>query len=373
MANRVYLFANFGNWKKQPFGGGEVGNRRTLALLKKANYDIKLIEKYQRVDSHIAINLILLMLKMVSNVIGYACKLVFGRRRNSIVHVVGFYGPMVYFENALVLIAKLFGYKVVYEMRGGGAESYYENGPALYRHVFRHLINWADVIFTQGLENYPLIERLSKGKPMFYYPNFVMRDFYPQNYPVKPADRINMMYFGRVSRSKNIDILVKAFIKAASKHDNLYLDIVGDCPEQKYADYIKNIISGSEYGNRVKMHQACTHEQLKTYLKDKHIYLFPTNEPHEGHSNALTEAMAWGLIPVATNQGFNRSVIGNDDLIVETLTPDAFADVIENLILNKKMKEYSYAAYRRVMDNYTEDKIYKDFKKEYDSLFKDWS
>lgn len=373
MRNRIYFFANFGDWNKQPFGGGEVGNRRTLSLLKKANYDIKIIEKYQRVGSHTIANLILLILKMIGNIVKYSCKLLLGRRRNSIVHVVGFYGPMVYFENTLVTIAKFFGYKVVYEMRGGGADSYYENGTMLYRYIFRHLIVSADVVFTQGLENSPLIEQMSKGKPIYYYPNFVMHDFYPQNYPEKPTDKINMIYFGRVSENKNIDILIKSFIKMASGHDNLYLDIVGDCPEQRYADYIRNLISGSEYGNRVKMHQACTHEQLKTYLKDKHIYLFPTNEPHEGHSNALTEAMAWGLIPVATNQGFNRSVIGNDDLIVETLTSDAFADVTENLILNKKMKEYSYAAYRRVMDNYTEDKIYKDLKKEYDSLFDDWS
>ena len=33
MTNRIYLFANFGDWKKQPYGGGEVGNRRTLQLL----------------------------------------------------------------------------------------------------------------------------------------------------------------------------------------------------------------------------------------------------------------------------------------------------------------------------------------------------
>ena len=56
MKNRIYFFANFGDWSKIPFGGGEVGNRRTLALLKKLNYDIVLIPKYIRVNDHSLIN-----------------------------------------------------------------------------------------------------------------------------------------------------------------------------------------------------------------------------------------------------------------------------------------------------------------------------
>ena len=30
MTPRIYFFANFGNWNLQPYGGGEIGDRRTL-------------------------------------------------------------------------------------------------------------------------------------------------------------------------------------------------------------------------------------------------------------------------------------------------------------------------------------------------------
>lgn len=69
LSEKSYLFfANFGDWSKIPFGGGEVGNRRTLALLKKLNYDIVLIPKYIRVNDHSLINSIELLFKIISNI-----------------------------------------------------------------------------------------------------------------------------------------------------------------------------------------------------------------------------------------------------------------------------------------------------------------
>ena len=199
MSNRIYLFANFGDWNKQPYGGGEVGNRRTLALLRKGGFDVRVIEKYQRVKNHSPMNLLLLLTKMLLNIFKFFIILSFRRRRQSIVHIVGFYGPMAYFEHVLVSISKLLGYKTVYEMRGGGADLYFQQGSNIYRKVFKGILNRADCVFTQGLENNSLIKKLSPDVPVFYYPNFGTEEFYPNQYPLKPKDRIIPLYFRRVS------------------------------------------------------------------------------------------------------------------------------------------------------------------------------
>lgn len=115
MKNRIYFFANFGDWSKIPFGGGEVGNRRTLALLKKLNYDIVLIPKYIRVNDHSLINSIELLFKIISNIFLFAKTLINGQRKGAIVHIAGFYGIMIYFEYLLIAIAKVLHYKVIYE------------------------------------------------------------------------------------------------------------------------------------------------------------------------------------------------------------------------------------------------------------------
>lgn len=369
MTPRIYFFANFGNWSRQPYGGGEIGNRRTLGMMRQAGYDVHLIEKYNRVFMHTRTDAIIISCLMMWNVIKLFIVLLFGRRKNSLVHIVGFYGSTIYFERILVGISQLLGYRTIYEMRGGGATFHYQSGSERYRRWFASTIRKADYIFSQGQENRPLIDSIEQGKHFFYYPNCVMRDFCAEEYPNKPTNRINLLYFGRVAKQKNVDVVVDAFNILASKYSNIYLDIVGNCTEPAYAEEIKRRLNASEYANRITMHPACSHDKLKEYLVDKHFYIFPTTEPREGHSNALTEAMAWGLIPVATDMGFNSTIIGDDMLIIKQLSPNSFADVVANIIDNGRIQELSERAYHRIQKKYTEIIAYNRLKEEYNTLF----
>ena len=369
MTPRIYFFANFGNWKLQPYGGGEIGNRRTLEMMRRAGYDVHLIEKYNRVYKHTRKDAIFIFLLMAWDIIKLFVVLLFGRRKNSLVHIVGFYGSTIYFERILVGISHLLGYRTIYEMRGGGATLHYQNGSELYRSWFAATIRQADYIFSQGQKNKPLIESIDQGKHFFYYPNCVMRDFCPDSYPDKPTNRINLLYFGRISKKKNVDIIIDTFNLLATKYSNIYLDIVGNCTEPAYAEEIMHRIKSSNYTNRISMHPACDHNKLKEYLSDKHFYLFPTTEPREGHSNALTEAMAWGIIPIATDMGFNRTIAGNNSLIVEKPSSESLASVISNIIKNRQIPELSKQAYIRIQNNYTEDIVYNRLNEEYNMIF----
>lgn len=367
--NRIYFFANFGDWNRQPYGGGEIGNRRTLTMMKRAGYEVHLIEKYNRVFKHTKSDVPIIFSLMAWNIIKFFCTLLFGQRKNSIVHIAGFYGSTIYFERLLVGIAHYLGYRTIYEMRGGGAIFHYENGTKRYREWFADTILQADHIFSQGQENKSLIEEIEHGKHFFYYPNCVMREFCPTHCPEKPSSRINFLYFGRISKQKNVDIVIDTFNSLASEYTNVYLDIVGNCTEHDYAEEIKLRISNSPYANRINIHPACNHDKLKKYLADKHIYLFPTSEPREGHSNAMTEAMTWGVVPVTTNTGFNKTIISKEELIVNELTSTAFASVIKKMIEKKQIEELSHYVYRRVQENYTEEIVSNRLKEEYRSLF----
>lgn len=369
MTPRIYFFANFGNWNRQPYGGGEIGNRRTLEMMRRAGYDVHLIEKYNRVYKHTLSDAFVIVCLMVWDIIKFFCILLLGRRKNSIVHIAGFYGSTIYFERILVGISHLLGYRTIYEMRGGGAIDYYTYGTRLYRHVFAATIQQADYIFSQGMENKQLIDEIAPNKHFFYYPNCVMRVFYPDKYPNKPTDRVNLLYFGRISKQKNVDIVVETFNLLAEKFDNIYLDIVGNGTEPAYAEEIKRLINSSKHVSHITMHPVCNHDKLKEILSDKHFYLFPTTEPREGHSNALTEAMSWGLIPITTDIGFNRIIVGNDILIIDQLMPESFASVVTQLIESGDISELSKQAYERILSNYSEDIVFGKLKEEYISLF----
>lgn len=369
MIPRIYFFANFGNLNRLPYGGGEMGNRRTLKMMRKAGFDVHLIEKYNRVLKHTWTYDFIISYRMWWNIVKFLITLLFGRRKNSLVHIAGFYGSTIYFERILVAISHLLGYRTIYEMRGGGATFNYNEGTKIYRHFFEATIKQADYIFSQGQENKPLVDSIAPKKHFFYYPNCVMHDFSPDTYLKKPTDRINLLYFGRVSKKKNVDIVINTFNLLAAKYDNIFLDIIGNCTEPAYAQEIRLRIETSEYNNRITLHPACNHKKLKKHLSTKHFYIFPTTEPREGHSNALTEAMSWGLIPIATDMGFNRAIIGNDALIVKTLSPDSFASIVSHIIDYEKISELSQQAYQRIKDNYTEEIVYNRLEEEYNFIF----
>ena len=202
--NRIYFFADFGNFKVRPRGGGEAGNRKTLQLLRTLGFDVIIIPKYLHSSSQSILGRILLFLKMSGCIVKYAYILLFGRRERSIVHISGFYGNIIYFEAVLVGIAKIFGYKVVYEMRGGGAGLYYEQYGHLYKSFFRWTLIHSNKIFTQGQENIPLITECSPKADIYYYPNYVMTGFYPQEYPRKNFTTINMFPRFFISINRNI-------------------------------------------------------------------------------------------------------------------------------------------------------------------------
>ena len=76
--------------------------------------------------------------------------------------------------------------------------------------TFDSIIKSCNCVFSQGIENYDLIDSIVVGKDKFYYPNYVMPDFVPSAYPTKPQDNINLLYFGRISDTKNVDIVLKS-------------------------------------------------------------------------------------------------------------------------------------------------------------------
>jgi glycosyltransferase involved in cell wall biosynthesis len=66
--------------------------------------------------------------------------------------------------------------------------------------------------------------------------------------------------------------------------------------------------------------------------REAHVFVFATRHVGEGQSNALTEAMACGCVPIASRHGFNEAVIGEAALILPADAPAAaYADAVERL------------------------------------------
>jgi glycosyltransferase involved in cell wall biosynthesis len=180
-----------------------------------------------------------------------------------------------------------------------------------------------------------------------------------------------MIYFGRIAPEKNIELIVNAFNQIVKIYPNTTVTILGNYSSRtkKYYEEVKIIVNKLRLENKVVFEPPCNHDELKQHLRDKHIYLFPSVNPREGHSNALTEAMAWGLIPITIAQGFSKSVINNDFLIVNRIDEDLFIKKIKEIIEKNLIPDLSKSMFQRVQNNYTEHIVIKSLKNEYSELF----
>ena len=353
---KVYMYATLPKKGQAPFGGGEVGNMRTVRMLREAGYDVVTIRQ-RKAEATWNKSRVLLSypFRMLTGWLETFYKLLFASREN-IVHLSGFAGKTIFNEYVLMHIMRGLGYKVIYELRGGGAVGFWEKGSMSYKKMFSYLINNACYVFSQGQENIPMLNTIS-NTPTYHYANCVEDGFAPEKLPSKPNDRINLLFYGRCEENKHVDMIVETAALIQKAVPNVFLTIVGN-GQQSYIDMIKNKMKKELMDGTYTYLPGCKHECLPNLLTDKHFYIFPSTQPREGQSNSVTECMAYGIIPIASPQGFNRSTIGDNKLIVNELKVEAYAQKIIRIIKTDKCNKYSEQVFMQFQNNFTQKVVF---------------
>ena len=125
---------------------------------------------------------------------------------------------------------------------------------------------------------------------------------------------------------------------------------------EDYKSKLEQVINECELkGDQVQILGQQPFERICDELQKAHFFVFPSQEKMEGHSNSLTEAMTFGVVPVVSTAGFNASIVGNEELVVSDINPKKYAEVIESVMKRNLWAEYSLKVYQRIKENYTED------------------
>lgn len=141
--------------------------------------------------------------------------------------------------------------------------------------------------------------------------------------------------FCRISKQKNLPLLVEAFFKAHKIHPEYSLRIIGDAPNDEgisVLNTIKNMIA--DYGITESVvfepFNANVHE---TIIKDA---MYVNSSDYEGISNAMLEAMAIGMPVVCTDcpiGGAKATIIdGENGLLVPINDAEALSKAILRVI-----------------------------------------
>lgn len=122
----------------------------------------------------------------------------------------------------------------------------------------------------------------------------------------KPAP-MSIIYTGRLIPRKRVDLLLTAFSKAVSGSD-CRLTIVGAGPMQQQ---LQEMATHLGIAPQVVFTGEMDHEDLSRKLLESEIFVLPSDS--EGMSNSLLEAMAAGLIVIATDIEANRELIRHEE------------------------------------------------------------
>ncbi len=165
-------------------------------------------------------------------------------------------------------------------------------------------------------------------------------------------DCIKLLYVGRVSREKNLELLSESFKQLSSVHQSVHLIVVGDGP------YLETMKHGLKNYN-VTFTGYLQGEELCQVYASSDLFIFPSTTDTFG--NVVLEAQASGLPVIVTDCGGPKEnvVDGITGVIVKTITAEEFTSSISKVVNDKsKMRKMGQAA-RKQMENRAFDELFK--------------
>lgn len=361
MTNVLYVFSNCGFLNQLPKSGGQTSARRVMQGLEQYGFKTIPIRRHRAEWEGKYAHKVEVLTFAIIDVLKIVYKMGFAKRQNTAFLHLTYAGPLVPYELLLTKIVKLMGFPVLEYLKGGQVLDYYAKGSKTHKRLFKKNIDLQDLVMFEGMQSMKLAESLSNTR-MLYFPNYIFDEKIPAYIPQKTTNEINIYYFGRISPDKNIHLGIETFNILCDRHPdwNLHYTIVGGKGKSSiYVEKVEQMISSSPHNRRITRIGNSSQDFLIGMMQSQHIFLFPSKEPCEGHSNALNEAMSQGLIPIVSDYHFNSTIVNNDLCVVKTFTPEAYADKIEQIVLSGNMRDISKQMWNRVKENYSFSKVNK--------------
>lgn len=155
--------------------------------------------------------------------------------------------------------------------------------------------------------------------------------------------RIKLLYAGRVSKEKNLDILGKAFMKLAEERQDCQLVIAGDGP---YRPELQEMLK--EYP--VTFLGYIDHRDLSKYYASSDAFVFPSTTDTFG--NVIIEALASGLPVIVSDMGGPKENMDHETtgLITKSLDIDDLFAAMKRMVEDDSLRQSMAAAARPAVE-----------------------
>lgn len=281
---------------------------------------------------------------------GLAWRIATGAERWDVFHITPLRRQFMLAEYILCQLARRRGARLVVDLRAGAIAEDVASPSRLRRAALKRILAAADLVCVEG-ETYLELDDV-RGRNALYLPNYVDAGTVGQS-PAMPSTRINLVFLGRIVPEKGIEVAIDC-VRALQAHGRqVQLKVIGR-GDGAYLDRLQ--VDTADLP--VSWLGAVPHAEVPAQLQDSHFFVFPTRHRGEGHSNALTEAMSQGLVPMAADNGFNRQVIADTGIVLDmTATGEDYAAAIETVLAGGDWRGMSEAARRRILEQFTGERL----------------
>ncbi len=159
------------------------------------------------------------------------------------------------------------------------------------------------------------IERFRGGEPVPVRARYAGRD------------EALLLYVGRLSKEKNLDLLVRAFARVQSEQPSVHLLLVGRGP---YRESLETQVRNLDLSTRVSFAGAIPHENVRDYYGAADLFIFSSTTETQGL--VLIESMAAGVPVVAVDAPGSADVLLEGGGVLTEATDQALAEGILDVL-----------------------------------------
>lgn len=293
------------------------------------------------------------------------------RQLPDIVHLNTSLEPKSYWRDIVyLLVARLFGRKVVYQVHGGALPEEFFTGNAFLTGVLRRVLSMPDVVVLLAQVELDAYQRFVPKQHLVVAANAIdAGPLVARPIKDKSTGSLQLVYLGRLAWNKGIYEAIEAVGALVKEGRELYLAIAGSGPEEAA---LKQRVAELGLTAHVNFPGPLFGVAKDALWSASDIFVFSTFH-REGLPYALLEAMAAGAVPISTRVGAIPDVMqdGVHGLLVEAKDSNGLARAIARLDDDRAaLARMAEAGRTRVLAEYTVARLARDFGNIYGALGK---
>ncbi len=259
---------------------------------------------------------------------------------------------------AYLLVAKLCGARVVYQVHGGALPEHFTSGNKVLDQLLRITLSLPDAIVVLTQNEFLAYRDFVPDQVILLFPNAIDLTPYAKSErnPTEMSAALRLIYVGRLARNKGVNDGLQGLALAHAHGVAATLVIAGSGPDELP---LRALVEKLALNQFVRFTGPVFDEKKLALYGHADILLFPTYHA-EGLPYVLLESMAAGVPAITTRTGGIPDVMidGVHGLFVPPCNAEAICAAIKRLANDRSLLEnMSLACQRRIAHSYSIERL----------------